>query len=409
MRLIGIVKKNAIMMIDFALDAERDARASAARRDLRGVPAAVPPDHDDDDGRALGALPLAIGSGNGAELRRPLGISIVGGLICQPAADAVHHAGRLPLPRSRHGMWTAAFAWRAGARACDRHAEHAGAPMAPRMDAQSGRHDHDTHGSGSAAVRASRSALLFLRLRRRSRLLREARGRDAGRVQGSIGRLEGGDARTTTFPNGKWWRGLQRSRARTTSRQQVERLPTRTSARGGGAVSRRRSALSCARRAPDLFPAVGRRRVGALGSSRSAGDGRRCGREPTTSAVDRRVMGDRPVGPRAARWSRRATASAEASAADLESGAAVACRRELAIDYFALRVAGRAAARCFDGLARGRTRQSLQADDATATTAGVAARVGRRARRGAAEERRRRRRSTIKRRRAPASSTPSPC
>ena len=48
--LIGIVKKNAIMMIDFALDAERRRGLEPARRDLRGLPAALPPDHDDDDG-----------------------------------------------------------------------------------------------------------------------------------------------------------------------------------------------------------------------------------------------------------------------------------------------------------------------------------------------------------------------
>ena len=46
--LIGIVKKNAIMMIDFALDAERTQGLELARRDLRGLPAALPPDHDDD-------------------------------------------------------------------------------------------------------------------------------------------------------------------------------------------------------------------------------------------------------------------------------------------------------------------------------------------------------------------------
>ena len=48
--LIGIVKKNAIMMIDFALDAERNARPELARRDPRGLPAALPADHDDDHG-----------------------------------------------------------------------------------------------------------------------------------------------------------------------------------------------------------------------------------------------------------------------------------------------------------------------------------------------------------------------
>ncbi len=50
--LIGIVKKNAIMMIDFALDAERKRGQDAARGDLPGLPAALPADHDDDDGGA---------------------------------------------------------------------------------------------------------------------------------------------------------------------------------------------------------------------------------------------------------------------------------------------------------------------------------------------------------------------
>ena len=78
--LIGIVKKNAIMMIDFALEPSADGHAFA-RGDLRGLPAALPPDHDDDDGRAARALPLALGAGDGAELRQPLGIAIVGGLL----------------------------------------------------------------------------------------------------------------------------------------------------------------------------------------------------------------------------------------------------------------------------------------------------------------------------------------
>ncbi len=80
--LIGIVKKNAIMMIDFALEAERKEGKPPRRGDLPGVPAALPADHDDDDGgaarrRAAGARHAASGS----ELRRPLGIAIVGGLI----------------------------------------------------------------------------------------------------------------------------------------------------------------------------------------------------------------------------------------------------------------------------------------------------------------------------------------
>ena len=52
--LIGIVKKNAIMMIDFALEAQRKDGMAAERGDLRGLPGALPPDHDDHDGGADG-------------------------------------------------------------------------------------------------------------------------------------------------------------------------------------------------------------------------------------------------------------------------------------------------------------------------------------------------------------------
>ena len=79
--LIGIVKKNAIMMIDFALDAERNERLELARGDLPGVPLRFRPIMMTTMAAMLGALPLAIGFGEGAELRRPLGISIVGGLL----------------------------------------------------------------------------------------------------------------------------------------------------------------------------------------------------------------------------------------------------------------------------------------------------------------------------------------
>src|SRR5260370_6980933 len=79
--LIGIVKKNAIMMIDFALDAERtqgmrpeqaifDASLKRFRPIMMTTMAAL-----------LGAVPLALGSGPGSELRRPLGLPILGGLL----------------------------------------------------------------------------------------------------------------------------------------------------------------------------------------------------------------------------------------------------------------------------------------------------------------------------------------
>ena len=80
--LMGIVKKNAIMMIDFAIEAERERGAAPRRAIERGLPAALPPDHDDDDGGA--ARRAAAGARHAApesELRIPLGITIVGGLL----------------------------------------------------------------------------------------------------------------------------------------------------------------------------------------------------------------------------------------------------------------------------------------------------------------------------------------
>jgi multidrug efflux pump len=79
--LIGIVKKNAIMMIDFALDAER-ARGLPPREAIyEACLLRFRPIMMTTMAAMLGALPLAIGFGEGGELRRPLGIAIVGGLI----------------------------------------------------------------------------------------------------------------------------------------------------------------------------------------------------------------------------------------------------------------------------------------------------------------------------------------
>jgi multidrug efflux pump subunit AcrB len=79
--LIGIVKKNAIMMIDFALAAERNEGKNSARFDFRSVPAALPPHPDDHHGRHAGRFAAGAGLGTGSELRRPLGITIIGGLL----------------------------------------------------------------------------------------------------------------------------------------------------------------------------------------------------------------------------------------------------------------------------------------------------------------------------------------
>ena len=79
--LIGIVKKNAIMMIDFALDAERTQGLGSREAIYQACLKRFRPIMMTTLAAMLGAVPLAIGFGEGAELRRPLGISIVGGLM----------------------------------------------------------------------------------------------------------------------------------------------------------------------------------------------------------------------------------------------------------------------------------------------------------------------------------------
>ena len=79
--LIGIVKKNAIMMIDFALEAERDQGMSPEEAIYQACLLRFRPIMMTTMAALLGGLPLALGTGTGSELRRPLGIAIVGGLI----------------------------------------------------------------------------------------------------------------------------------------------------------------------------------------------------------------------------------------------------------------------------------------------------------------------------------------
>ncbi len=101
--LIGIVKKNAIMMIDFALEAER---AGATPRDaifqaclLRFRPIMMTT-----FAAMLGALPLALGGGEGSELRPPLGISIVGGLMVSQILT-LYTTPVVYLYLDRFGLW----------------------------------------------------------------------------------------------------------------------------------------------------------------------------------------------------------------------------------------------------------------------------------------------------------------
>jgi multidrug efflux pump len=79
--LIGIVKKNAILIIDFALEAERARGLSSHDAVREACLLRFRPILMTTLAAALGALPLAIGFGEGAELRQPLGVAIIGGLI----------------------------------------------------------------------------------------------------------------------------------------------------------------------------------------------------------------------------------------------------------------------------------------------------------------------------------------
>jgi multidrug efflux pump len=79
--LIGIVKKNAILIIDFALEAERARGISAVEAVREACMLRFRPILMTTLAAALGALPLAIGFGEGSELRRPLGVAIIGGLV----------------------------------------------------------------------------------------------------------------------------------------------------------------------------------------------------------------------------------------------------------------------------------------------------------------------------------------
>ena len=79
--LIGVVMKNAILMIDFALQAERERGLTPAQSIYHAARLRLRPILMTNFAGLLGALPMALGAGNGAELRQPLGVAIVGGLL----------------------------------------------------------------------------------------------------------------------------------------------------------------------------------------------------------------------------------------------------------------------------------------------------------------------------------------
>jgi len=115
--LIGIVKKNAIMMIDFALVAEREGGKNTQDAIFEACMLRFRPILMTTMAALFGALPLAFGSGTGSELRRPLGITIVGGLIVSqmltlyttPVIYLFMDRLRLKLARKRHAQLQTSF------------------------------------------------------------------------------------------------------------------------------------------------------------------------------------------------------------------------------------------------------------------------------------------------------------
>ncbi len=119
--LIGIVKKNAIMMIDFALEAERREGKSPEESIYQACLLRFRPIMMTTMAALLGGLPLAFGSGMGAELRQPLGITIVGGLIFSQVLT-LYTTPVVYLYFDRLSQWSAR---RRGRRSLEEHAVHA--------------------------------------------------------------------------------------------------------------------------------------------------------------------------------------------------------------------------------------------------------------------------------------------
>jgi multidrug efflux pump len=102
--LIGIVKKNAIMMIDFAIEAERSQHLSSYDAIFQACMLRFRPIMMTTSAAILGAVPLALSFGNGGEIRRPLGISIMGGLVISQLLT-LYTTPVVYLYLDRFGLW----------------------------------------------------------------------------------------------------------------------------------------------------------------------------------------------------------------------------------------------------------------------------------------------------------------
>ena len=126
--LVGIVKKNAIMMIDFAIEAQRSEGMAPEEAIHQAGLTRFRPIMMTTMAALMGSLPIAIGFGAGGGARMPLGLAVVGGLLLSQVLTPLHHAGDLPLLRAAAAMAGAASQPAPG----DQHREVAGLSVCGR-------------------------------------------------------------------------------------------------------------------------------------------------------------------------------------------------------------------------------------------------------------------------------------
>ena len=105
--LMGIVKKNAIMMVDFAITAEREEKLSPEDAIYKAGLIRFRPIMVTTMAAFCGSMPLALGMGVGSELRQPLAVAVVGGLVVSTGPDPLHHPRRLCHLRTRPRLGSA--------------------------------------------------------------------------------------------------------------------------------------------------------------------------------------------------------------------------------------------------------------------------------------------------------------